>query len=322
MRSEQIWARVLASFLVPGLGQALTGRRMRAIVWAIVGLASVVAIGWTIWLLYLGVVVRLASAADAYWCTRRPASGPLVFVIASSILGGLGLVYFLIGFEGVRAPSTSMLPTIAQDDKLYVDMLSGHVRDYARGEVIVFRQPCSPDREYVKRIVAVGGDTIEVRCGIVYVNGKAVPAELVAADVTYFERDEDGHRHQRRVSHYRETVGGKTYEIYDEPERPERHDQRSHKEYPSDRAPSCADATDPDAERNAAQPELTVTRTKERAGACEPWEHVVVPPNTLFVMGDCRDNSNDSRYWGVVPVELVVGRVVGIRSPLGRISDL
>ena len=321
MRSEQVWVRVRASVLLPGLGHGLTGRPGRAVAWGVVGLAAVLAIAWTIWLLYLGIVVRLACAADTYWCTKRPAPAPLPFVMASAILGAIGLVYFLIGFEAFRAPSTSMLPTIEQGDKLYVDVLSHRVRDYAHGEVIVFHHPCTPEREYVKRIVAVGGDTIEVRCGIVYVNGKAVPAELVAAEEKYFERFE-GERHERQVSHYRETHGGKTYEIFDEIERPARRDQRSNREYPSDRATSCADVSDPDATPNATQPTLSIVRTKKHADACEAWEHVVVPPDTLFVMGDARNNSNDSRYWGVVPVELVIGRVIGVWSPIGRLRDL
>lgn len=321
MRSEQVWARVAASFLVPGLGQALTGRRGRAIAWAVVGIASVVAIAFTIWLLYLGVVVRLACAADTYWCTRRSTSTAVPVAIASSILGGLGLVYFLIGFEAFRAPSTSMLPTIEQGDKLYVDVLSHHVRDLARGEVIVFRQPCSPDREYVKRIVALGGDTIEVRCGTVYVNGKAVPTELVAAETKYVERF-DGERHERSVSHHRETLGGTTYEIFDEVDRASPREQRSTHDYPRERAPSCVDSLEPGTPESAAQPALTIVRTKQDATTCESSAHVVVPANTLFVMGDARNNSNDSRYWGVVPVELVVGRVIGVWSPIGRVRDL
>ena len=325
MRSEQVWARVLASFLLPGLGQALTGRRMRAIVWGIAGFVAVVAIAWSIWMLYLGIALRLAAAGDAYVCTRKPAASSILATVTSSVLGGLGLVYFLVGFEAFRAPSTSMLPTIAQGDKLYVEVVSKHVRDVGRGEVIVFHQPCSPNRDYLKRVVAVAGDTIEVRCGVIYVNGKAVPAELVAAERTYHETDGRGERFPRQVSVYRETLGDTTYEIYDETGRPNRHDQRDDREYPHDRARSCRDAGDAglgESEPNPAQPALAVVVTKQYAAACELRAHVVVPPGTLFVMGDNRDNSNDSRFWGVVPVDLVVGRVVGVWAPLGRIGDL
>jgi signal peptidase I len=321
MKSEQVWARVLASFLLPGLGQALTGRRMRAIAWGVAGLASVVGILWVIWLLYGGLVVRLACAVDAYLCTRQPASSRPGFVIATSILGGLGLMDFVLGYAAFRAPSTSMLPSIEAGDKVYVDTVSHVLRDFRRGEVIVFRQPCTPEREYIKRVVAVGGDRLEVRCGVVYVNGKAVPAELVAAERTYAERDEGGARYERRVSHYRETMDGVTFEIYDDVERPERREQ-STKDYPLDRAPSCSDSSDPDVSSSVRQPAIPIEVTNATAGACEPRAHVVVPKNTVFVMGDARNNSNDSRFWGVVTYDLVVGRVIGIWSPIGRTGGL
>ena len=61
--------------------------------------------------------------------------------------------------------------------------------------------------------------------------------------------------------------------------------------------------------------------TKADPGAdeyCRPHMHFVVPADSLFVMGDNRNNSNDSRYWGVVPANLVVGRLIGIWLPLNR----
>ena len=324
MRSDQVWARVLASFLVPGLGQALTGRRWRAIAWGVVGIACVFGIGWSIWMLFAGVVMRVACAVDAFVCTRKPASVATVIVVVASLLGGLGILCFLIGFEAFRAPSSSMMPTVMQGDKLYVETWSHHVRDLSRGEVIVFDQPCTTGRKYVKRIVAIANDRIELRCGILYINGKAAPAELVAAERTYQEHDDlNKSSYERRASHYRETIDDKVFDVFDDVERPRR-TEGSPKDYPvGDRAPSCADALDAvDSQPSRLQAALQVVRTKPDASPCEPQAHVVVPPDSVFVLGDSRHNSNDSRFWGVVPVELVLGRVVGIWGPLGRVRDL
>ncbi|MEJ7603761.1 MAG: signal peptidase I [Kofleriaceae bacterium] len=322
MRGDEVWARVLGSFLLPGLGQALCGRRWRALAWGVLGLAAVVGVAWSIWLLYGGLAVRVLCAADTFACTRRAKPADRWQIGVTSTIGAIGIVYFLAGFEGYETPSTSMLPTLAQGDKLYVDTVSHRVRELTRGEVIVFRQPCTPARQYVKRIVALGGDTIEVRCGVVYINGKAVPAVLVAARHAYEERDETGHPSEREASVYRETIDGATFEIFDEVTRPGRLDKRPRNDYPDDVARSCADAADQDSLPSTVQPPLAIVRTKPQADACEVQAHVVVPPGTLFVLGDSRHNSNDSRYWGVVPRALVIGRAIGVWSPFGRIGDL
>lgn len=68
-----------------------------------------------------------------------------------------------------------------------------------------------------------------------------------------------------------------------------------------------------------AQARGTLGPAKPGAAACEQQLHFVVPKDSLFVLGDNRDNSNDSRYWGVVPVDTVVGRVISVWWPLDRI---
>jgi signal peptidase I len=111
-----------------------------------------------------------------------------------------------------------------------------------RDDVIVFKYPEEPDRDFIKRVIGLPGETIEVREKKVYVNGKAL-------DEPY--------------AHYLDPVASPS----------EFH-------------------------------EVTSFDVRDRYGP------VTVPPNQFFVMGDNRDNSQDSRYWGFLPRENIKGRAV------------
>jgi signal peptidase I len=112
-----------------------------------------------------------------------------------------------------------------------------------RGDVIVFKYPEEPDRDFIKRVIGLPGETVEVREKKVYVNGQAL----------------------------------------DEP-------------YVHFLQPST----------NSEFHETTSFDVRERYGP------VTVPPNQYFVMGDNRDNSQDSRYWGFLPRENIKGKALVI----------
>jgi signal peptidase I len=255
--------------------------------------------------------------------------------IAVAIVIALLLRSFVI--EAFKIPSSSMYPTLEIGDHIFVSkFLYGvrvpfssiklfQIRPPKRGEVAVFVWPCNNERDYIKRIVATEGDTVEVRCNVLYVNGKAVPSTLVNPADSFSENGSI-----QDVSRYREQLGEFTYETFHTVGRPIEEQQRAKEDaklsfgdssdFPDLRdrpahPPTCNDQSPRDVDPNRpAQAEGKVVRTAqlEVVGACAQQLHYVVPPGHLFGMGDDRWNSNDSRKWGSVPVENLKGKAMFI----------
>ena len=164
-----------------------------------------------------------------------------------------------------------MLPTLKVHDFILVNKFSYGLRlpvtntkiiplgEPERGDVMVFKYPEDTGQNFIKRVVGLPGDRIAVRDNVLYVNGEAVPRELVGR-----ERNSQVWRRE-----YVETLGEQPHLIWQE----------------GRVNPYSGDAMIPE-------------RTQGE------WQ---VPEGSYFVMGDNRDNSNDSRFWGVVSEDLVVG---------------
>ena len=230
-----------------------------------------------------------------------------------------------------------MYPTLEIGDHIFVNKFIYGVRipwtttklfelrGPKRGEVIVFIYPCDPDRDYIKRVIALAGQSVEVRCNVVYVDGVAVPSELKDPDCKYRDYDEKNDTwYTRPCSMYAETVDGKVYHTYHDPERPERErrlsagtltdgDSRDFPSHDHATAPSCANAEDV-AKDIAPQVkgEMVQVKAESDSKVCEQRIHYVVPPGHIFVQGDNRNNSNDSRVWGSVPIENIKGKALFI----------
>jgi signal peptidase I len=180
-------------------------------------------------------------------------------------------------------------------------------------------QPCARVT-YIKRVIALAGDTVEVRCNALYVNGARVAEQVIEPQASYRDYDEhDGKWFERRCSRYRETHGGHTYDVFHDEDRPKRATDMTtgdSRDFPQrDRmfAPSCHQSDYYEPKPGATkQPIGKLVVTKQDAQPCEQQAHFVVPPNALFVMGDNRNNANDSRVWGAVSVDAVVGRAIGV----------
>ena len=107
--------------------------------------------------------------------------------IGAAILIALALRAFVI--EAFKIPSSSMYPTLEIGDHIFVNKFIYGVRiPWTNDEVLRaprpaarrgdrVQYPCDTDRDYIKRVVALAGDTVEVRCNVVYVNGKAIPTQ-------------------------------------------------------------------------------------------------------------------------------------------------
>ncbi|MGE5183141.1 MAG: signal peptidase I [Acidobacteriota bacterium] len=255
--------------------------------------------------------------------------------IGAAVLIALALRAFVI--EAFKIPSSSMYPTLEIGDHIFVNkFIYGvripytmtkffEVRGPERSEVIVFIYPCDPDRDYIKRVVALAGDTVEVRCNVVYVNGQAVPNELVNAKEEYEDyEDTTGKWYMRKISRYRETVNGSSYDVFHGEDRPQFDEMRKLGTHTAGDArdfprlddpfpPKCSKSLE---DSSGASPQDQVmgklVLTKPNAGACEQQEHYVVPPGHVFVMGDNRNNSNDSRVWGSVPIDNIKGKALFI----------
>ena len=157
--------------------------------------------------------------------------------VAIAVLLAVLIRMFL--FQPFIIPSESMYPTLQISDRIMVNKLSYHLGDPGRGDVIVFKYPLDPSRDFVKRLIAVGGETVEVRDSVLFINDEPVPEEYL---------------------------------------------------------PSGLDFND--------------------------FGPVEVPPDTYFMMGDNRNSSEDSRSWGMLPEENIIGKAVVIYWPVHRIGLL
>ena len=209
------------------------------------------------------------------------------------------LVVFLLRsflFEPFKIPSGSMLPTLESGDLILVNKFNYGVRlpvinkkivangDPARGDVVVFRYPPDPRIDYIKRVVGLPGDEVAWLNKTLTVNGQPVAN---AALPDYYDEDS-----QRYTQQKNETLGPVNHRILLRGDRP------------------------PFVSGVEAFPNREACRYSAEGVSCK------VPPGHYFVMGDNRDNSIDSRYWGFVPDRNLVGRAFFVWMNFGNLGRI
>jgi len=104
------------------------------------------------------------------------------------LLGAVAVAWILQAYivKPFQIPTPSMVPTIDPGDRILVNRLAYRFGEIQRGDIIVFKAPPQPNVDFVKRVVALGGDTVEVRRGQLYVNGELQVEDYVDSDIIDF----------------------------------------------------------------------------------------------------------------------------------------
>ena len=211
----------------------------------------------------------------------------------TAILIALFLRAFVV--EAFKIPSGSMIPTLVVGDHIFVNKFKYGIRlpftkkwavkfrDPTRGETIVFIYPENPKLDFIKRVVGVAGDKIRIDGDDLYLNGEKVrTAPLKVAGV-----DPDNSHRLDLVSNPNFPDGANFTKVPTFPH------WQEYKIFLEDLGGHT---------HLKQEGSFDFVRSRD----------IVVPDNNLFVMGDNRDNSKDSREWGFVPIENVKGKAMFI----------
>jgi signal peptidase I len=220
----------------------------------------------------------------------RDAKEPLLVEYARSFFPVILVVFALRSFlvEPFKIPSGSMMPTLLVGDFILVNKYTYGIRlpvinqkiidmnDPQRGDVMVFRYPEDPSLDYIKRVVGVPGDVVEYRDKKLSINGKPVPASN-SSTYSYV----GGGLNYITAMVYNERLNGVGHTMMVEPGKP-----------------------------SVFPPQVMDFPYRENCSYNAEGEGFVckVPAGHYFMMGDNRDASNDSRYWGFVPDRNIVGK--------------
>lgn len=151
----------------------------------------------------------------------------------------LAVVIRMFIFQPFYIPSESMVPSLQVGDRIIVSKFNYHFSEPKRGDIMVFKYPLDPSRDFVKRTIGTGGESLAIRNSQLYINGRPVQEDYLPEGLSFAD-----------------------------------------------------------------------------------FGPVEVPQDSYFMMGDNRNNSDDSRVWEALPEENIIGKAVLIYWPLDRIRLL
>ena len=234
----------------------------------------------------------------------RSAKEPLLVEYAKSFFPVILVVFALRSFlvEPFKIPSGSMMPTLLIGDFILVNKYTYGIRlpvinkkilelnNPKRGDVMVFRYPHDPSLDYIKRVIGVPGDVVEYRDKRLTINGKPVSTQsagtysYVGSGLNYIT-----------ATVYNERLNGAEHTMMTEPDKPSVYPQQV-LDFPY--RENCS------------------YNAEGEGFVCK------VPAGQYFMMGDNRDASNDSRYWGFVPDRNIVGKAFFIWMNFDSLSRI
>lgn len=279
------WLAGFLSFLVPGLGQVYNGQETKGLFFYI--LLSVWG-GFLISLVYyllkppitpmnIGIICIMALISMILWlliifesiCTARRISSDytlkrynrwyiylLLIVIIRLVDASVeNVVIENTIVKAYKIPAGSMMPTLLIGDHFICDLSYYRSHNPERGDIVLFKWPMDESKDFVKRIIGIPGDTIQIMNDDIYINNEKLELKFVGKYKLGQGKEADM---------YQETLGNISYQVLDQ--------NKGYKDFGP----------------------------------------ITASEGEYFVMGDNRDNSSDSRYWGMVKRHQIFGKPVFI----------
>lgn len=251
----------LLSIVAPGLGQMYNGQLVKGIIFYLIGYLLFFLVSLTglqlkfyglIFIFALLICVFLFIVGDALFVALKKreivlrAYNRWYFYVLFAILAfGISKISDtfvkvdpLGGIKAYSIPSGAMIPTLMVGDRIIVNLENYRTNQVKRGDIIIFKYPENPERDFIKRVIAIEGDVIEGKDKIIYLNGKEIKEPYISHSDVNIRIDRDNPR--------------------------------------------------------------------------DNFGPLSIPKSKIFVMGDNRDNSYDSRYWGFVDVKDIKGKTLYI----------